>query len=130
MILMALERGRAIGEPVSCRLSHMGAEEKTMRYSRISTYDLTKGTFPELTGIAEKGILPTFVKEPGFVNYGLVDAGNHKVVSISIWETREEALKSAEMAATWVKQNIADRVHLVTTYIGDLALFRGVPVTA
>jgi hypothetical protein len=51
-------------------------------------------------------------------------------VSISIWETREEALKSADMAATWVKQNIADRVRLVTTYIGDLALFRGVPVTA
>jgi len=44
-----------------------------MRYTRISTYDLTKGTFPELTGIAETGILPTFVKEPGFVNYGLVD---------------------------------------------------------
>ena len=65
-----------------------------MRYTRLSTYDLTKGDFNELTGIAEKGILPTFVKEPGFVNYGLVDAGNHKVVSISIWETREAAQKS------------------------------------
>ena len=101
-----------------------------MRYTRLSTYDLTKGDFNELTGIAEKGILPTFVNEPGFVNYGLVDAGNHKVVAISIWETREAAQKSANMAATWVKENIADRVHLVTTYIGDLALFRGMPVTA
>ncbi len=101
-----------------------------MRYTRISTYDLTKGSFDELTSIAEKGILPTFVKEPGFVNYGLVDAGNHKVLSVSIWETREEALKSAEMAATWVKQNIADRVRLVTSHIGDLALFRGIPVAA
>lgn len=101
-----------------------------MRFTRISTYDLTKGTFPELTSIAETGILPAFVKEPGFVNYGLVDVGNHKVISLSIWETREEALKSADMAATWVRQNIADRVHLVSTYIGDLALFRGMPVTA
>jgi len=101
-----------------------------MRYTRLSTYDLTKGDFNELTGIAEKGILPTFVKEPGFVNFGLVDAGDHKVVSISIWETREAAQKSAAMAATWVKENIADRVHLVTTYIGDLALFRGLPVSA
>jgi hypothetical protein len=101
-----------------------------MRYTRISTYDLIKGDFNELTGIAEKGILPTLVKEPGFVNYGLVDAGNHKVVAINIWETREEAQKSANLAATWVQQNIADRVHLVTTYIGDLALFRGVPVAA
>ena len=101
-----------------------------MRYTRLSTYDLIKGNFDELTGIAEHGILPTFVKEPGFVNFGLVDAGNHKVVSISIWETRDAALKSADMAATWVKQNISDRVQLVTTYIGDLTLFRGVPVAA
>jgi hypothetical protein len=101
-----------------------------MRYTRISTYDLTKGTFDELTGMVDKGILPTFVKEPGFVNYGLVDTGNHKVVAISIWETREEAQKSAGMAATWVKENIADRVRLLTTQIGDLALFHGVPVAA
>ena len=101
-----------------------------MRYTRLSTYDLVKGTFPELTAIAEKGILPMFVKEPGFVDYGLVDAGNNKVVAISIWETREEAQKSAGMAATWVKETVADRVHLVTTSIGNLALFHGAPVAA
>jgi hypothetical protein len=101
-----------------------------MRYTRLSTYDLTKGTFPELTGIAEKGILPIFAKESGFVNYGLVDTGNHKVVAISIWETREQAQKADHMAITWVKETIADRVRLVVTHIGELALFRGVPVTA
>jgi hypothetical protein len=101
-----------------------------MRYTRLSTYDIVKGTFPELTAIAEKGILPMFVKEPGFVDYGLLDAGNNKVVAISIWETRDEAQKSAGMAATWVKENLADRVHLVTTQIGNLALFHGAPVAA
>ncbi|HET7665571.1 MAG TPA: hypothetical protein VFK56_05790 [Mycobacterium sp.] len=101
-----------------------------MRYTRLSTYDLTKGDFDELTGLVEKGMLPTFVKEPGFVDYGLIDTGNHKVVAISIWETREEAQHSASMAASWVKENIADRVRLITTQIGDLALFRGAPVSA
>jgi heme-degrading monooxygenase HmoA len=101
-----------------------------MRYTKLSTYDLTNGTFPELTGIAEKGILPLFEKEPGFVNYGLVDAGSHKVVAISIWETREQAQKSDHMATTWVKEHVADRVRLVNTYIGELALFRGVPIAA
>ena len=101
-----------------------------MRYTRFATYDIIKGTFPELTGIAEKGILPMFVKEPGFVNYGLVDAGHNKVVSISIWETREEAQKAATTAATWTKDNVADRVRLVSSYVGDLALFHGVPVAA
>jgi hypothetical protein len=101
-----------------------------MRFTRISTYNLTNGTFDELTGIVERGILPTFAKEPGFVNYGLVDTGNHNVVWISIWETREEAEKSASMAAGWIKENIADRVRLLNTQIGDLALFRGLPVAA
>jgi len=101
-----------------------------MRYTRISTYDIVKGDFNELTAIVEKGILPTFEGAPGFVNYGLVDTGNHKVTVLSIWETREEAQKSAGMAATWIKENIADRVRLVTTSIGDLALFHGVPVSA
>ena len=100
-----------------------------MRYTRLSTYDITNGTFAELTGLVEKGILPTFAKEPGFVNYGLVDAGNHKVVAISIWETREAAQKSAGMAASWVKANIETRVRHVTTQIGDLALFGRVPAT-
>lgn len=111
-------------------LAASGAQGEDMQYTRIATYDLIKGNFNELTGIAEKGILPMFAKEPGFVNYGLVDAGNHKIVSISIWETREVAQKSAGMAATWVKDNISDRVRLENTYIGDLALFHGVPVAA
>lgn len=99
-----------------------------MRYTRLSTYDVLKGTFPELTGIVEKGMLPIFHKEPGFVDYGLVDAGHNKLIAISIWETREEAQKSVEVAAIWVKENIADRVRLVTTNVGDLALFHGAPV--
>lgn len=101
-----------------------------MRYTRISTYDLVKGSFDELTRTAEKGILPMFVKEPGFVNFGLVEAGNHKVLSISIWETREEAQKSSTMASAWVKENVADQIRLVSTDIGVLALFHGTPVTA
>ena len=62
-----------------------------MRYTGISTYDMTRGTFDELTGIAEKGILPTFANLPGFLNFGLADIGDHKVVSISVWESREAA---------------------------------------
>jgi heme-degrading monooxygenase HmoA len=99
-----------------------------MRYTSISTYDMTKGTFNELTELCEKGVLPIFAEKPGFVNFGLTDIGDHKVVSISIWETREQAHKSATMATTWVKANVAERVRPLTTQIGELALFRGMPV--
>jgi hypothetical protein len=101
-----------------------------MRYTRISTYELTNGTFDELTGIVEKGILPTFEKEHGFVNYGVVDIGDRKAMAISIWDTREAAEKSVLIAASWVKENLSDRVRLVTSHVGPLALFHGLPVSA
>ena len=101
-----------------------------MRHTRISTYEMTNGTFDELTAIVEKGILPTFANLPGFVNYGLVDIGDRKVVTLTIWETREAAEKSALVAASWIKENISDRVRLVTDNVGALALFHGVPVAA
>jgi hypothetical protein len=101
-----------------------------MRYIRISTYDMTNGTFDELTGITEKGILRTFETLPGFQNFGLADIGDRKVVSISVWDTREAAEKSALVAASWVKDNIADRVRLVAGHVGSLALFNGVPAAA
>ena len=101
-----------------------------MRYTRISTYELTNGTFDELTGIVEKGILPTFEKEHGFVNYGVVDIGDRTVMAISIWDTREAAEKSVLIAASWVKENLSDRVRLMTSHVGPLALFHGVPVRA
>ncbi len=101
-----------------------------MRYTQISTYDMTRGTFGDLTGICEKGVLPIFAGKPGFVNFGLADIGDHKVVSLSIWETREAAQNSMAVAASWVKENISDRVRLVNGYVGELALFRGAPVAA
>ena len=100
-----------------------------MRYTRLATYDIVKGNFPELTTMAEKGILPLFAREPGFVDYGLVDVGQNKLVSISIWDTREQAQKSVTTAATWIKDNMGVRFRLVTSYVGDLALFHGAPVT-
>ncbi|HWH37689.1 MAG TPA: antibiotic biosynthesis monooxygenase [Candidatus Limnocylindrales bacterium] len=101
-----------------------------MRYTRLATYDVTDGTFPELTNIIARGLLPLFEQEPGFVNYGLVDTGHKKVVSISIWESHEEAEKSVMTAATWLEQNLANRVHLVNSQVGHMALFNGKPAVA
>lgn len=99
-----------------------------MRYMKLAAYDIVKGTFRELSGIAEKGILPLLSKTPGFVDYGLVDAGHKTVVAVSIWETRQEGQNSTRVAAKWIKDNIADRVRLVTTYVGDLTLSHSVRV--
>jgi hypothetical protein len=100
-----------------------------MQSVRIATYGINKGTFQELADTAKTGMLPKFQSLPGFVRYGLADMGDKTCVSISVWESRAQAEAAAPMAATWVGENLADRVELRTNSVGDLAFFKGVPAT-
>ena len=101
-----------------------------MKHIRLAIYDLNKGTFDEVATLAKDGLLPRISKEPGFIEYGVANLGSHKVASITVWETREQAEKSVTVAATWVKENISGRVQLLTSYVGDLAFMTGTPVLA
>jgi hypothetical protein len=98
-----------------------------MQHLRMATYEITKGTFQELADTAKSGMLRKFQDQPGFVSYGLADLGDKKALSISMWETREQAQTATPVAASWVKENIADRVLLKSDSVGDLAFFQGVP---
>ncbi len=100
-----------------------------MQHLRIATYEMNKGTFQELAETAKSGMLPKFESQPGFVRYGLADLGDKRVMSISVWETRAQAEDAAPVAATWVSENLADRIELKTNSVGDLAFFKGVPAT-
>ena len=100
-----------------------------MQHVRIATYGINKGTFQEVADTARTGMLPKFREQPGFVRYGLADLGDKTCMSISVWETREQAEAAAPVAATWVGENLADRIELRTNSVGDLAFFKGVPAT-
>jgi heme-degrading monooxygenase HmoA len=101
--------------------------ELFMEHIRIATYTINKGTFQELAETARTGMLPKFQTQPGFVRYGLADMGDRTAMSISVWETREQAEAATPAAATWVGEHLADHVQLKTNTVGDLAFFKGVP---
>ena len=96
-----------------------------MEHVRIATYEIKTGSFQDLADIAQKGMLRTFQDKPGFIRYGLADLGEKTCLSLSLWETRKDADSSAPVAANWVRENIADRVELRSTEVGDLAFFEG-----
>jgi heme-degrading monooxygenase HmoA len=100
-----------------------------MQHLRMATYGINKGTFQEVAESAKTGMLPKFREQPGFVRYGLADLGDKTCVSLSVWETREQAEAAAPVAAAWVNENLADRIELRTNSVGDLAFFKGVPAT-
>jgi uncharacterized protein YcbX len=100
-----------------------------MQAIHIANYKVIKGTFPEIAEEAKDGMLTTFRTKPGFVRYGLADLGDGTCVSISLWETHEEAEAATPAAAAWVREHLADRVDLRSSQAGDLAFFEGVPAT-
>lgn len=100
-----------------------------MQTMRIANYKITKGTFSDIADVAEEGMLKTFRNEPGFLRYGLADTGDQTCVSISLWETRAQAESATLVSSAWVLEHLSDRVELVSTKIGDLAFFEGVPAT-
>jgi heme-degrading monooxygenase HmoA len=99
------------------------------RALQIANYKVIKGTFPELAEEAKGGMLDIFKKQPGFIRYGLADTGKDECVSLSVWETHAQADAATPLAASWVREHLADRVELRSTEIGDLAFDEGVPAT-
>ena len=98
-----------------------------MKHVRIATYEIKKGSFQELADVAQDGMLREFRNQPGFIRYGLADAGNKTCVSLSLWETRKDADSAVPVAANWVRENIGDRVELRSNQIGELAFYEGTP---
>ena len=92
-----------------------------MRHFRIAIYDITSGTANEAIDIARDRVIPLFEQQPGFVRYEVGSLDNGGLVSFSVWETETEALHAEEVAAEFVKQNMADRMKLREEHTGDLA---------
>ena len=92
-----------------------------MRHLRIALYDMTSGTAEEVIEIARGGMIPLYEAQPGFVRYDVGTLDNGGIVSFSIWETAEEAQKAIDLAASWVKDNLADRIKLREQHTGDMA---------
>ena len=87
-------------------------------HARMATYNYT-GDVHELARRAERGILPIFQAQNGFRAYS-VAAGDGQILSLSVWDAREDAESGSHAAATWVADNMADELELVDVRYGEV----------
>ncbi len=95
-----------------------------MSHVRIGVYAVTSGTVKEVADRAREGMLSVFRAQPGFRAYGLAETQEGKVVSVSMWDSADQAQQANELAASWVSENLADRVRLEGTHVGDFSAAR------
>jgi hypothetical protein len=77
-------------------------------FTSIRKYNVRRGSGQELAGRVRKGFAPLIRAMPGFRGYYLIDGGPDVLISISMFDSADEALASAEKATSWVRHNVLE----------------------
>ena len=75
-------------------------------YAAIRRLRVQPGVFDEVVQRDESGLVPLLRSVSGFVEFVLVQVEEDVGVSISLFETQEQAEEANRRTADWVKQNV------------------------
>jgi heme-degrading monooxygenase HmoA len=86
-----------------------------MPFGRCVIYSF-EGDAEEIIEKARTGILPIFQEQPGFIAYGVMVRGS-QLISMSAWESEDDARAADRLATAWVAENVD--MTVVNSFIGD-----------
>jgi heme-degrading monooxygenase HmoA len=95
--------------------------------ARMATYSFN-GDAQSLARRAEEGILPILKSQPGFKAYS-VAIGEGEVLSLSVWDTREDAEAGSAVVASWVAENMASDIDLINVRFAEIMFSTTLGVT-
>jgi heme-degrading monooxygenase HmoA len=104
------------GEAYSCEADREG---RTM-FASIRKYNVRRGSAEELARRVREGFVPMMRQMQGFRGYYLLDGGPDVLITISIFDSADEAFASNEKAANWVRNNVLESTKgLPEVMVGD-----------
>jgi hypothetical protein len=88
----------------------IGTKEHHM-FATIRRYDgVERNRTIELTNKVNETLVPKLNELPGFAGYYLIEAGHGVFTSLSLFETREQAMESTKFVATWIREEKLDTI--------------------
>ena len=75
-------------------------------FTSIRNYKVKHGSAEELARRVREGFVPLIRQMPGFRSYYLLDGGPDVLITISRFDSADEAFASNEKAANWVRNNV------------------------
>jgi len=76
-------------------------------YAAIRRIKVKPASMGEVVLLTESGLVPILTSVPGFVEYAAVQVEEDVAMTISLFETQEQAEESTRRAADWIRQNLA-----------------------
>ncbi len=77
-------------------------------FTSIRRYQVRRGAAQELARRVQESFVPLMREMQGFRGYYLLDGGRDVLISISMFDSADEALASNATAANWVRNNILE----------------------
>ena len=77
-------------------------------FSSIRKYTVRRGSVEELARRVREGFVPSVRQMKGFRGYYLVDGGPDVLITISVFDSADQALASNEKAADWVRHHVLE----------------------
>ncbi|MDQ2786541.1 MAG: antibiotic biosynthesis monooxygenase [Chloroflexota bacterium] len=93
-----------------------------MAYARIGMYTVKPGTLDAILTKAEAELVPQTRQQPGFRRYFSVRTGEDSLVSVTIWEDKEQAEQAAERLSGWVRAEMGPSLVKVENQVGELTV--------
>ena len=92
-------------------------------FTSIRKSNVRRGSAPELARRVHDGFVPLVRQIQGFRGYYLLDGGPDVLITISIFDSADEALASNEKAADWVRNNVLEFTKgMPEVMVGDVLI--------
>lgn len=97
-------------------------------HARVAFFRLKSGSFEDVVRVVKSpgGLLGIFGGQPGFQSYELIEtpAG---LVSVSHWDSSQQADAASRVAASWAAKNIDEYVKMQQSDVGEVLLMSQAP---
>ena len=91
----------------------------------VRRYKIKSGSVDEILPLVNEGYLPLITQAPGFLAQYYVDEGNGELFTVSLFEDQATEEASTQLAANWVKQNLAAVAEgPLETRVGEVKLYK------
>ncbi len=77
-------------------------------FANIRTYRFSSGSIDDLMHRVDRDFADALGQEPGFMGYQVLATGADTLMSISLFSSEDDATRSADLAAQWVAEDLAD----------------------
>jgi heme-degrading monooxygenase HmoA len=89
----------------------------------VRKYQVRRGSTAEWARRVQDGFVPLMRELAGFKGYYLLDGGQDVLITISMFDSADEALTSNEKAADWVRHNVLEFARgMPEVMVGDVLI--------